>query len=351
MKHRKRCLRALAFVALLAVVSQSAFGLVGISNEGQWPTNWPAQMDPLRKSARTISVATGIQENIYEIVFTNRAQFELVWPAIQKVKTPLSPVTIYKTNSPAPKGWGWILTNSQPSIRIYAPAEAIVGAPLEKTNTTSFEKLTATGQMLKAGEPWPLEIQGTNGTLPEFVKIQHAGEDITWTPADLPSELNELRNHAGFLYRARIDLDVVVDGTIIQLNDLQFSFGTPVHDDRLAVPTLSSRTRAAITKEAQETFGRFVRGDPTKRGTNIPASMWGDTIKNLKPVRVVDDRVNIKIVTAETDDIDPGFYVNLPISSYAPQQSDFLEFVLLNEPRDILFGGIYRFKALKKTSL
>ena len=347
MIHLGKRLLASVFAALI-LSSFTSLALVGTSTEGLWPTNWPPEMEALRKSARTISVATGIQENIYEIVFTNRAQFEAVWPAIQKLKSPFSPVTVYKTNSAPPRGWGWILSNAQPSIRIYAPANSFYGST--ETNQSAFEKLVAEKKILKAGEPWPQEVIGTNGTLPEFVKAQTVGEHLEWTPTDLPSEINDLRNRSSFLFRARIDLDVVVDDSIIQLADLQFPFNTPVHDDRLAVPSISSKTRASLTKDAQATFSRFVRGDPSKRGDTIPASMWGDTIKQLKPLRVINDRVNIKIVTAETEDIEAGFYVNLPISSYAPQQSDFIEFVLLNQPTDVIFGGLYRFKAIKKSA-
>src|SRR5436190_2081931 len=41
-------------------------------------------------------------ENIYDIYFTNRAQFERAWPAILKVRTPGSSVSLYTIENPPP---------------------------------------------------------------------------------------------------------------------------------------------------------------------------------------------------------------------------------------------------------
>ncbi|MEO6181666.1 MAG: hypothetical protein ABIP71_00870, partial [Verrucomicrobiota bacterium] len=67
-----------------------------------------------------------------------------------------------------------------------------------------------------------------------------------------------------------------------------------------------------------------------------------------KPLRVMNDRVNIKIVLAERGSIEAGFYVSQPISSFAPGKEYFLEQVLLSEPEDKAFGTLYRYKLAEK---
>jgi len=43
-----------------------AFALVHETNHGDWPTNWPAEFEPLRPQARSIGLAAGNQEEWYE---------------------------------------------------------------------------------------------------------------------------------------------------------------------------------------------------------------------------------------------------------------------------------------------
>ncbi len=110
-------------------------------------------------------------------------------------------------------------------------------------------------------------------------------------------------------------------------------------------PELTKQQRSAIVQAAQRAFTDFVRTPPEERKSDsIPESLWGDAIRALKPLRVVNDRVNIKLVLHESEGIESGLYVNLTISSYAPQAKDFLEFVPLNQPDDKMFGQIYRYR-------
>jgi hypothetical protein len=115
---------------------------------------------------------------------------------------------------------------------------------------------------------------------------------------------------------------------------------------QFSAPKLSPEQRAALMTEAQQAFSKFVRSDLKTRGENIPEEFWGPITKSLKPIRVVDDRANIKIVLSD-DDIETGLYINLPISSFAPNKADFLEFIPLSQPDDHVFGQIY-FYALQK---
>lgn len=119
-------------------------------------------------------------------------------------------------------------------------------------------------------------------------------------------------------------------------------------DERFAIPFLSAQQRVAVITEAHKAFTNFVQSDRKERdGDNIPKKFWGDAILNLKPLRVVNDRVNIKIVLANDGRVEAGFYVNLPISSFAPQPESFLEFVQLSQPDDKAFGSLYRYKLVR----
>lgn len=323
-------------------------GLISTSDSGTWPQTWPAELDPLRKQARTIGVATGIQQDIHEIPFTDRAQFSDAWPAILKLRTPHAPVTLYWTDSPPPKSWGTLLSTGRPMVRIYAPTGGFSGVPGTENIRTVKEMETALkdGKMLKPGPPWPAEIESTNGALPEFVKSEEVNGRLKWVPARLEEEA---KKPSGFLNRARVDLDIVVDGEIIDLSRVHFPRETIVHSDRHPIPDLTDEQRLTLVREASAAFREHVKGDPKDRSNEIPSRFWGPTISSLKPLRVVDDRVNIKIVIADKSGVEAGFYVNQTISSFAPRHDYFLEHVSLPHSTDETFGSLYRYKQAAPT--
>src|SRR5262245_36690590 len=95
--HKSIACVAAALMALSSWVMyccEQSHALV-ITQEGcKWPINWPEELAEVNKFCRTIEVATGIQENIYEIRFPERAQFEQLWPAIVSIKTTLAPIRL-----------------------------------------------------------------------------------------------------------------------------------------------------------------------------------------------------------------------------------------------------------------
>jgi hypothetical protein len=88
---------ALLLALMLPFVASAMFST---KERGQWPATWPKELEPFRSHARTIEVATGVQENVFEIRFESREEFERAWPAILKLKTPGAPITLYTTNNP-----------------------------------------------------------------------------------------------------------------------------------------------------------------------------------------------------------------------------------------------------------
>ena len=128
------------------------------------------------------------------------------------MKTPTAPLTLYRPQSKPPKGWVWLLTNAKPTVRIYGPVQG---------STYVF----GTSQRLESGPPWPKEIISEQGTLPEYVQGKKINGRITWVPA----KVGERKRGR---YRARIDLELVVDGDIIDLNRIPLPKDTPIIDKR-----------------------------------------------------------------------------------------------------------------------
>src|SRR6476659_7260701 len=116
--------RALLLAMVLPFVASAMFSTM---EKELWPATWPKELEPFRSHARTVEEASGAQENIYEIRFDSREEFERAWPAILKLKTPGAPVTLYTTNNSPPKAWGHFLHNDKPAVRIYAPSEGYAG--------------------------------------------------------------------------------------------------------------------------------------------------------------------------------------------------------------------------------
>ena len=55
---------------------------------------------------------------------------------------------------------------------------------------------------------------------------------------------------------------------------------------------------------------------------SIPEKYWGKPIRQLKPLRVIRHRINIAVVTSETDQTISGVYFSVLTSSYLPMDSD-----------------------------
>jgi hypothetical protein len=182
--------------------------------------------------------------------------------------------------------------------------------------------------------------------LPEYVTIIKRNGRACWVAAE--TEPGHEKEGAGpdFYHRARVDLELVVDGAIIVLAKLHFPAGTPVRDERFPIPALNARQRNEVIQGANKTFSRLVRTDTKTRTDLVPVEIWDERIAGLNPIRVVNDRVNMRIVLFETGGMEGGFYIIPPISSYRPNQADFLEFQPLTQAGDRAFGEMYRYKSV-----
>ena len=224
---RKLFLTIVTLVALPAVCLAAIFP----QDRGAWPEDWPAELEPLRETSRTLGVGTAIQENIYEIPIKDRETFERLWPIILKLRTPGGPLKLYRAGAAPPKGWGQFLSNKQPGIRIYGPTGALsLAEEIDVKNPPDFNELVKQGRALRAKAPWPIELMKKHGTLPEYV-VSEKDEDgkLQWVAAD-PYDKDQ--QYRGFFSRARIDVELVVDGKIIDLNRIRFPDGVKVIDYR-----------------------------------------------------------------------------------------------------------------------
>jgi hypothetical protein len=90
----KRTTLLLAAVTYFAACS-AARAEYEVSDEGLWPRSWPAELEPLRKQARTLE-GPMVPNRHYEIPFTKREEFEAAWPHLLKVKSRGAPIILVR---------------------------------------------------------------------------------------------------------------------------------------------------------------------------------------------------------------------------------------------------------------
>lgn len=185
------------------------FAMVSMRVGGHWPDSWPKELEPFRKKAMTFDIMTGTQENAYEIHFEKREEFENLWPTILKLKDKGAPLTLLKIEKPFKKGK--LFNNEKPVVRIFSycyPAQP---------------RYRPGGKELIPAPPWPDSIKSPTGQLPEYVTISQDGNSL------IPVEDKKLKV---IKYRARTEIELVVDGNIIDLNRIPLPADTPIIDKR-----------------------------------------------------------------------------------------------------------------------
>lgn len=198
-----------AFVALGAAPSLQA--IYDVSDQGLWPTNWPKELESLRKQSRTLVHS---QHSIYEIPFTSRLQFEAAWPHLLAVKTPEAPIMLLKGPNPR------LGTTIRAGVRILAPRTGSLLSPEGAHYPPGVTNLA----LLRIGPPWPADLMTKAGALPEFVVCDHG----RWAAYSLT---NRPTNPFSVM-RARTDIELIVDGDIVDLNRLPLPADAPIRDQR-----------------------------------------------------------------------------------------------------------------------
>jgi len=201
-----------SIVIIIFLCSTLCLALVGRCEQGMWPANWPKEFEPYRKQAKTIMLAAANQEDVHEIRFENREEFEKVWPTILKLKSKGAPLRLRSIEKPFKSGS--LFNNEQPVVRIYGPAY---------TGGVSRPG----GKILRPVPPWPESIKSPTEELPEYVTISENGK--SWVAAQEKPPIETVK---GFIYRARIEIELVVDGNIIDLNRIHLPADTAIIDKR-----------------------------------------------------------------------------------------------------------------------
>ncbi len=189
-----------------------------------FPPEWPGELNELKSSGRTIGFHAGVQENIHEINFSDREKFERFWPILLTVKTPGAPLTLLPISS---EHRGGLTSDAAPTVRIFAPPG---GGPiaLSEADNQPWDsvKLEKEGKALRASPPWPPHLISAKGELPEYVQVVEIDGKLEWVHADRDCR------EGGFLHRARVDIDLVVDGSVINLNRIRLPSDGPIIDKR-----------------------------------------------------------------------------------------------------------------------
>ena len=242
--------RKLASVSLLAgavlfAIAGLAYSIaIGPSSRGGWPASWPAELEPLRDHATTLKFMSATDEDIHQINFEDRKEFEKLWPVILSLKTPGAPVTLSAIRKDVA---GAQIRYSKPSVIIYTPPAGPHEVNVSALTMEQRRWLTATMgdytsatvarrqelrneavrsmQALRTGPPWPAELLSPSGALPEYVDHDVIDGKAQWVPST-----------DGTGFRARVEIELVVDGKIIDLNRIQFSPDTPIIDQRFVSP-------------------------------------------------------------------------------------------------------------------
>jgi hypothetical protein len=166
-----KTVRAVFVVIALCVLCSVADALYRVSDRGEWSKNWPRELEPLRKQARTL-VGPTVDRRHYAIRFTRREEFEAVWSHLLKVKSKGAPIFLVR-------GENFFLgENRKAGVVIHCPSAS------------------------KAGDPIPLG-----------------------TPIDGVENLKLRWMNANYL-------ELVVDGDIVDLNRISLPADTPIVDER-----------------------------------------------------------------------------------------------------------------------
>ena len=194
----------------------SVYALYTVSDKGMWPKSWPEELEPLRKQSRTLK---GSMSNlaIHVIPFANREDFESAWPHILKLKSNGAPVILLR-------GPDTRLGTIDAGVRIRSPQTGNLVTHSGQLYPASLEASVPGGQFLRIGPPWPDYIMSESGALPKVV----FNDNGKWSPWDRTKGFKGI----GHLIWARTDIELVVDGDIVDLNRISLPADTPIIDKR-----------------------------------------------------------------------------------------------------------------------
>ena len=202
-----------SWIAILGLFS--AHALYQVANKGMWPESWPKQLEPLRSQSRTLAHSQFV---IYEIPFSDRAAFEAAWPEILKVRSKGGTLTL---RSGPDKRLGGVM---KAGVRITAPRTGQMVAPDGSMFPAGTKQSVKGRKLLRIGPPWPDGLKSDDGALPEYVLDQ----DGKWVAYKIDPKQEAPRT----IRRARVDLELIVDGEVVDLERIALPDDAKIADQR-----------------------------------------------------------------------------------------------------------------------
>jgi hypothetical protein len=205
---------AIAFSAVIIVLSASvSFALIFTSDEGTWPDTWPTELEQFRRQSKSYNLSSGTEEDWHEILFQKREEFEEAWPLILKLKTKGAPLVIESTQT-SHGVLDPIIQIGKPGVRLRCPSRAERGFRRDSKQALSLADY----------------IKLPSCVVPEYVVYQ----DGKWSAASYQDGkwLDGQKKYEGIMYRARIDIVLIIDGNIVDLNRIPLPADTPIIDKR-----------------------------------------------------------------------------------------------------------------------
>jgi hypothetical protein len=206
----------LLLTILTALSSAVSFALYSVSDEGSWPSTWPPALESLRSQSRTLNHRNW-NFDVHEIPFTDRKEFESAWPHILRTKSKGAPLILLR--SPDER----MGETFKAGVRILSPLTGTLVTP-DRQYPPGAESSVPDGKFLRIGPPWPNYIKSESGALPEHVVCR----DGKW----VPHTEKEVKQRD--VSRARTDIELVVDGDIVDLNRISLPPDALIIDKRFA---------------------------------------------------------------------------------------------------------------------
>lgn len=187
----------------------------GVSTRGgDWPENWPQELEPFRERAESVSYGTTVWTQYYVIEFDSREAFESVWPTVLKLKSKDAPISLQTPDKPKSDPNDPRVVYDKPTLWIICPPRD--DGTYEQTSDETYQHIG----------PWSEDLESLD-TLPQYAgKQKKDGKWVAWKNSA------PLSDYEGAARQARVELGLYVDGEIIDLNRIHIPKETPIKDNR-----------------------------------------------------------------------------------------------------------------------
>ncbi len=212
----KRAVVVLVVVAACLSWHGSVLAAGVVSRGGDWPRNWPKELEPFRERAERVSYGMSVWTQYYIIEFRTREEFETVWPAVLRLKSKGAPITLRTPDNPKTDPNDPRVVHDKPELSIICPPD----------DDGKYE-LSPDGTYKHVG-PWTDDLDSPDSALPKYmVKRKRDGKWVVWKGSEFHAQYD------GAARQARVEILLNVDGEIVDLNRIRIPENTPIEDNRV----------------------------------------------------------------------------------------------------------------------